>query len=109
MGIKFFNAADVQLAGHGLAQAARAHAWIGQVGQLIAFAVQLLEEGAADQRLAGAYLASDFDKAFTLAKRHVQHIKAGLIRRQLDEKLGIGGQGERFLAQTKVGFVHGRT
>ncbi|MNY69773.1 hypothetical protein D3C86_2077660 [compost metagenome] len=62
------------------------------------FAVQLLEQGAANQGLAGTHFTGHLDEAFAFAQGHVQQVKARLIGRQLDQKSGIWRQRERFLA-----------
>src|SRR5690606_37334934 len=97
---------DVQLAGQRLAQAERAQVGIGQVGQLVVVGVQLVEQGAAQQGLAGADLAGDLDEPLALVERHAQQVEAGLVWRQLHQIAGVRREREGLLAQTEERLVH---
>src|SRR5690606_36145819 len=66
----------------------------------------LVEQRAAQQRLAGANLARHLDEALALRQRHAQQIEAGLVRRQLDHEAGIRSQREGLLAQAEECLVH---
>src|SRR5690606_6864913 len=96
----------MQLMGQRLAQRQRIERRVRQPGQLVAFRVQLVEQRAAQQRLAGANLARHLDQALALRQRHAQQIEASLVRRQLDHEAGIRSQREGLLAQAEECLVH---
>ncbi|MCY1408779.1 hypothetical protein D9M71_241080 [compost metagenome] len=109
--VQLVGIGDVQLNGQRLAQAARAEARIGQPGDLPALAVRAegIEQGAAQQGLAGADLAADLDETFALAQRHAQQVEAGLIGGQPHQERGVGGQREGFFAQAEEALIHAPT
>ena len=73
---------------------------------MVAIGIQQVEQRPAQQGFAGADLASHLDKALAFAQRHPLQVQAGLLGRQLDQKLGVGGQRERLLTQPEVGLIH---
>ncbi len=109
VGVQLFDIGHVQLVGQRLTQRQRAERRVGQPGELVARRVQLVEQRATQQRLAGADLAGDLDEAFALGKRDAQQVEARLIGRQLHQEASVRRERERLLAQAEERLVHGLT
>src|SRR5207249_9600876 len=68
--------------------------------------IDLLEQGAAERRLAGADVAGDDDEAFTAADGVLQQVERAGVRLTAVQIFGIRREAERLFGEPVIFFVH---